>query len=370
MKFKRGLLCLFLGILGIFSAVSYSFGAEFAFSEGSARGSSLAGTLVGRADDPSALFYNPAGITQLPGLQLMTGAAEVFNGKSDKKTIFVSDGNKVSAVKVGPDDASWVPPHFYSTYQFNDRVWLGLGAFSQYGLDRISSLRTMTINPNVAFKINENLSIGLGMDIETFALSEDKSAVLGIDDSDCWSYGFNLAAHYKLSEQWRIGAAYRNLIDSNFDKGDKGASSSAHTLLVVDVPSGPSTHVLSFAIAWFPQSYLSLEAGAVWTGEVRDSKTNEAWRLQFGAEYKAADWLDLRAGYAYDEDPAPKGFVFLDSESFGDPHHIFSFGPGFHWRNWTLDLAYSYIHNPSTGGAWKADDDGAQAMSLSIGCKL
>ena len=45
------------------------FGAGFAIWEGSARGSALGQADVGRADDPSALFYNPAGITQLPGFR-------------------------------------------------------------------------------------------------------------------------------------------------------------------------------------------------------------------------------------------------------------------------------------------------------------
>ena len=47
----------------------------FALNEWSARGVSLAGGLVGRADDVSALAYNAAGITQVPGSHILGGLA-------------------------------------------------------------------------------------------------------------------------------------------------------------------------------------------------------------------------------------------------------------------------------------------------------
>jgi long-chain fatty acid transport protein len=49
------------------------FAAGFALSEYSARSNALAGAPLARADDPSALAYNPAGITQLEGIHLATG---------------------------------------------------------------------------------------------------------------------------------------------------------------------------------------------------------------------------------------------------------------------------------------------------------
>ncbi len=47
----------------------------FGITEWSARGMALAGGMVARADDASAVAYNPAGITQLPGTTLMFGSA-------------------------------------------------------------------------------------------------------------------------------------------------------------------------------------------------------------------------------------------------------------------------------------------------------
>jgi len=96
--------------------------------EAGARGSALMGTMVARADDPSAIFYNPAGLVQLPGFQVMGGfslivpRAEIVTlfGGVDTGTLMSSH---VSAV-----------PHLFASYRIADRVWLGLGLNSPFGL--------------------------------------------------------------------------------------------------------------------------------------------------------------------------------------------------------------------------------------------
>jgi long-chain fatty acid transport protein len=61
----------------LFLCPSLSFGSGFALYEAGARSSALAGAVVARADDLSAIFYNPAGLVQLPGFQVM-GAHGLF----------------------------------------------------------------------------------------------------------------------------------------------------------------------------------------------------------------------------------------------------------------------------------------------------
>jgi len=56
------------------------FAAGFALYEGSARGLVLGAGLTATADDPSAVFYNPAGITQLKGMQTMVGVTAINPG--------------------------------------------------------------------------------------------------------------------------------------------------------------------------------------------------------------------------------------------------------------------------------------------------
>ena len=105
-------------------------GAEgFALTEWSSRGLSLAGGMVGRADDPSAIAYNAAGITQLPGTHVMGGFAAIAPmGTID---LDLADGSHTSTTT---KPHIWAAPHAYITHQLNDRFWLGLGLFSRFGL--------------------------------------------------------------------------------------------------------------------------------------------------------------------------------------------------------------------------------------------
>ncbi len=75
---KRGfsVLVAVWGCLMMTPAAGY--GSGFALFEAGARASALMGTMVARADDPSAIFYNPAGLVQLPGFQVMGGVSFII----------------------------------------------------------------------------------------------------------------------------------------------------------------------------------------------------------------------------------------------------------------------------------------------------
>ena len=69
-------------VTGFVLAALLGFGVDalaggFAFNENGAAATGKATAFVGEANDPSAIFYNPAGITQLPGTQVMIGASLV-----------------------------------------------------------------------------------------------------------------------------------------------------------------------------------------------------------------------------------------------------------------------------------------------------
>ena len=97
----------------------------FALTEWSARGLGLASGMMGRADDVSAIAYNAAGITQLPGVQVMGGMGLIAPmGTLSLDTIH---GKQETTTK----PAVWAAPHAYASWQLNDSLWLGLGVFSR-----------------------------------------------------------------------------------------------------------------------------------------------------------------------------------------------------------------------------------------------
>lgn len=92
----------------------------FALSDFGARGTALAGGMVARADDPSAVAWNPAGITQLPGTQMMVGMTAIQPSGTVDTVDHFGIGRSTDV-----DKHTWVNPHAYLTHQFSDKLWGG-----------------------------------------------------------------------------------------------------------------------------------------------------------------------------------------------------------------------------------------------------
>jgi long-chain fatty acid transport protein len=144
----------------------------------------MGNAFAAQADDPSALHYNPAGMTQLPGLQFMAGGL-ISGGSTDftSPTGVTARGDRNGTV-------AWPPPmHAYITANMKDLgltalgdLSLGIGLTVPFGsLTRwpndgpfrtattFSALPLLDIKPTLAYKVNENVSLGLGADIYTFS---------------------------------------------------------------------------------------------------------------------------------------------------------------------------------------------------------
>lgn len=146
--------------------------------------SAMSNAFSAQADDPSALHYNPAGMTQLRGVQFMAGA--LFAGGS---TNFTSPtGATARGDRNG--SAAWPPPtHLFLTANLKDIGLTALGDFTAgigvtvpFGsmtrwpndgpfktATTFNTLPLLDIKPTLAYKVTENLSLGLGADIYTFS---------------------------------------------------------------------------------------------------------------------------------------------------------------------------------------------------------
>jgi long-chain fatty acid transport protein len=432
MRRKSGFGVLLLAAMLVFAAAQQSLGAGFALFEGSARGNALGGAMVGRADDPSALFYNPAGITQLPGIQFMAGATVIL----PTTTVDTFQGGAKTSTET--EDNVFAPPHVYATYQFNDSLWFGLGIYSPFGLgtefpeswpgrynNYKAFIETISINPNVAYKITDQLSLAAGFTAMWFDLTLDQKinpgAILRIPtpqsqdiDShltgDTWGYGFNVALHYKPTDWMALGFAYRSEVKQHVD-GNADFTKPARSVVPAswfnDTDASGSIKLPGevFLGAMFkPCQNVTWEVGGVLTmwSSFRDLTINfdnpivllppplpsvnqqraiknwdDEWRFNTGIEYKALDWLDLRVGYVFDMDPTRSKFA--DYLVPSNDRHLFSGGAGFHWNKWTLDLSYTYlltedrdVFNSVTSGVLpsKFKDADAHLIGISLSYKL
>lgn len=154
----------------------------------SASGAGQADAFVAQSDDSSAIYYNPAGMTQLPGVQLMMGALMVGGGTdfTNRATGAKSFGDLGGPVSSPP------PLHFYLTANLGlfaktldfpalARMTVGVGVFSPFGLRQrwsedgplstsltLAALPLLDIRSVIAYKVSEQLSFAAGVDVYTF----------------------------------------------------------------------------------------------------------------------------------------------------------------------------------------------------------
>ena len=421
---RRRLVYSFLTVVFVLFLSTSAFGAGFALYEGSARGNVLGAGLTASADDPSAVFYNPAGITQLKGRQAMAGVTLISPMISVETQGVPALGTVNSDFK-----RNWFfPPHAYYTHQLNEKWWAGFGLFSRFGLGtefdsnwpgRYNSykanIQTLELNPNIAYKINDKLSIAGGLSLMWFDLElcrKLNTGALGVGDTDfqldgdSFGWGLNLAIHYKPTDWMQAGVSYRSRVSQHVE-GDVSVSRQISVpALGVNITNMGATGNLHLPDMIFAgvnfniRPDLTLGGGIYWTRwdtydklqinfdrpfgapASSQSTTRKAWdnvyRFLIGTEWKVnANW-DLRLGYAFDECPAPDDtvdYILPDND-----RHMFSFGFGYHRNNWALDFSYTYMMildrneitaRPSSGiYAGKFSDGDAHLIGLSYTYKF
>jgi len=314
----------YVGVMGaVWGVSSLSFGAGFRVSEQGAKAMAMANAFSAQADDPSALFYNPAGIAFLPGAQVNVGALAIlvpqteFTGTTPLSgNPPLGTGNSVVTERAKRD--IFVAPTFYATYSMESLpVSLGFGLNSIYPLAKSwddssvfrnqvqnVSIKPINFQPTVAYRFdNLKLALAAGLDVTYAEVSLQKSLYssvldpnhpapptgayelgsLGLDGT-ATGVGYNFGLAWRPRPELRFGVAYRSRItlhvegDANFlattpsGLGAIGLSSTAvFPYSRARATSTASTTItlpdsLDLAIAWLPSDKLTLEFDATRTG--------------------------------------------------------------------------------------------------------
>ncbi len=217
-----------LVLTGVAAAVSTAYAAGFQLTEQSSLGLGRAYAGAGIVgDDLSAVHYNPAGMTLLEGTRFQAGGTWIalnadYNGKGD------SENGRLKGQMI---------PAGYVTHQVNDKIWLGFAMTVPFGMgteyDRTWSqsqrgtnakIYTFDMNPNIAWKVNDFLSVGAGVSVQ-YAKAElgmglkEQGMYLGHGkvEADSWDWGFNLGIMISPTDKLRFGLAYRSSIEHNAD---------------------------------------------------------------------------------------------------------------------------------------------------------
>lgn len=374
--------CLALALVACCAPVAW--GEGFSLNEWSARGVSLAGGMVGRADDVSAIAYNAAGITQLPGTRMMGGFALI----SPSGGITTNAGSRQTDTYTKP--ALWNAPHAYLSHQLSDNAWVGLGVFSRFGLGNSYDggwagkvnvydigVQTISFVPTLAIKLNDTVSFSVGVEAMNAhmymgnKIPTNKGA--GTFDNDMqlegngWGYGAHLGLHMRLNDQWSVGLSYKSQVTMNIN-GDvefayQGYNAYSKPMHLPEASNCSANTVLqlpdsaALGVTYKPLDNLSFEVGTVWTrwstynalniymdngyNSINNKEWRDGWNFNGSVEYKPLDWWTLRAGFSYETPVVNESHADFMIPTNG--RQTLSVGTGFNWNNWTVDLAYAHL---------------------------
>lgn len=371
------------------SVSSQAIAAGFQVNEHSANG--LGRAFAGQAAKPenaSVLSTNPAAITAFDKPMVSVSANYINPNIDIDGTVDATIGGQTATLDASEDDiadAAIIPSAFYTT-PVNDKLSLGVGLFANYGLstdysDDYNALHfadsaevvTMTVNPTLAYKVTDTLSLGFGLSA-TYAEAEISTAtpkamgpltgnmvpgnatILKLEGDD-WGYGWNVGAFWQATSDTTLALSYRAETKLDLDGeveshlspalnqgGELALDLAAITELAVDHKINQKWSVQASAVhtQWsaFEKLEATLDDSTVLT--IKREDFENTWRMSVGATYLYSDELTLRAGYAYDE-----GAVSFAHRSLSIPdtdRHWLTIGATYALNDTSsIDMAYGYI---------------------------
>ena len=376
---KKGLLVLFL--VTIFS-VSSLFANGLSLNSIGPRALGMGGAMVGLADDPTAIYWNPAGLAGQNSSIYICGTDVIPYG-----TYKIDAYNLEAKTKTN----NYLSPNLFANYSLG-KLAFGLGVFvpaglgAEYNGDDLallthgtslkwkSKIGVIDIAPSIAYKINDMLSLGLaanifyGMfDLDKPYKANDTTYVQYTESSTGLGYGVTLGALCKLSDAIQFGLSVRTKVNVDMSGDATNPAVAAYQLPTESKFDREVAWPLwaGFGIAVKPMDNLTITADAQYSQWSKSEDTfvtkfkNEYWiqagiekdtlylewedctQIRIGLEYKASDKLKLRAGYYYDPAPAPdKTLTILFPSS---TNNVITAGVGFCAGKFDVDFGLEYL---------------------------
>ena len=304
-----------------------------------------------RAQGPSTIASNPAGMSYLPGTQITAGLQVLYGDLSFDRDAGThvpgsGSGNALDPIPSGS---------FFVTHQLDDHWSVGFGQYGDFGLAvnydndwsgryfaQNSSLLSVSMVPSVAYRFNDQWSVGIGVkamygmlkadtaiDRSPFGLTDRSDGQFKYKDND-WGFGANVGMIYAPQPGTRLGLTYTSKVDLNFEdkldvKGDDPALrrlDNANTQMDTTVPQTVTLSLfqqldrqwaLLASVNWQDWSEFG-EVGIqvdTTTDDARsstiDANYKDTWHLSLGAQYQATQQLLWNVGVAYDSSATSDG---------------------------------------------------------------
>lgn len=318
---------------------SMTIAGGFQLNEHGAKALALGGAFTAIANDPSAIYWNGAGLTQLSGTHFMFGTALI-----SPTSTFRGVSPDVDIYHMQPQ--IFFPSHFFGSHSFGESFAVGLGFTTPFGLgtrwdeDWIgkylaieTELRTFIITPVVAYQPFSFLSVSAGF-VYSFAdvLITQKTSLepfagdgfIHLDGEEKSAFGYNFGIMLKPFDFLSLGGSFHSEVDYTFEGT---ATATAPSQISSLLPQGNVTADLTtpmnitFGLALDVSSRLKLSADYQFVGwssydslaidfedpaydDIASPRLyDDSYIIRFGAGYKASDNLTLMAGVYFDNNP-------------------------------------------------------------------
>lgn len=336
-------------------------------SEAIARGNAFAAT----ADNPSAIYYNPAGITQLEGQHLRAGLYFI-----SADTRYRSPTGATADTR---SDFQPVPQLYYVNGSADRRLAFGVGVYAPYGLSldwgndppfrtlaQDGKLLYATANPVVAWRAHPAFSIAIGPTINYSQVTFRQGIGLLPGDrfkfqGDGLDHGFNAGVRWQPHRQWAFGVNYRSATTIDYD-GTAETRPAAPTPPFFGRASASGSirypQFVAVGVSFRPTEGWNLEFDIDWTDW--DNLNQVAFRgiavpplqlhyrsslmYEFGLTRQLGKGFFVSTGYIFSENSSPDRYfnpIVPDADL-----HLGSVGLGHRGRRWNWAFGYHFACNP------------------------
>ncbi|MCM1162964.1 MAG: outer membrane protein transport protein [Muribaculaceae bacterium] len=401
----------------IIAALAVALGAVTASAEGyqvntlSAKQLGMGHTGIALPLGGESMFFNPAGMGFMDKTLDISAAVTGI-----QPTCNATVGDK----KYQTDCDMSTPFNVNAAFSIYPNLKAGISIYTPYGssinwtenwpgavLSQEVNLKVFTIQPTVAWKPIENLSIGAGLMVswgtvdlnkglvtaQTMdkavgalqmagalpdgvpAFGETTPASVNLKGTTRMAFGVNLGAQYRINDKWRVGASWRSQMMMKVKAGTASvnyANAVAQGVLgeTLDLLNKanfkaqmPACWVLGFGVAYKPIEKLTLAADARLTGwhayknldieflaeqlqaynQHIEKNYKNSWTYSVGAQYNITDRFDARLGLMIDTTPVNKQYYNPETPGMTKVEPTV----GFSFRpikSLSIDLAFMYIH--------------------------
>ncbi len=368
-------------------AARLAFAGGIEVDEQSARATGTASAQTAVANDPSAVFYNPAGLVDQPGFNALVGGSLIYAVTRATPIDATTGAAGATVTATHP----YLLPTLFLSQRLGKHVALGIGAYSEWGehfgwptnwpgrfIGQFVDITTATIDFSVSVRLLPFLSIGGGIDVIPGNADLYRAANFGAAEGSLHigangvGVGGNVGFLVDLVPKiLRLGVMYRSRVDLDLDGHaaisapvELAAQTGGHRQLASTTLVLP--HTLAFGLALTPTRIFTLSGdlrvtlwrdlqaltvtltdptsppGTAPQSQAIELMLHNSWALRFGGELRLlGGHLHLRLGAGYDSTPLPT--VALGPLLPDEQRLEVAAGIGWHEHWFALDVGYMAV---------------------------